>query len=140
MSGKDTPQYKTLFRNQADLADALGDLDGVALRLANKLLEKKVIGKAVRDSADIHGPHVTEIMRVNPIIKAVLAMIDLDAENYNKFRSALLSDAVGVHEGIVKKYVPKGMIIHNIYIVGNQRHPMTSYMAYTPTVIIEVLF
>ena len=106
-NGKNTDQYKTLSNNQADLADQLGDLDGVALRLANKLLEMGVIGKAVRDAADVRGPHVTEIMRVNPIIKAILGSIDLNSDRYQQFREALLAPAVGVHPDIVNRYVPK---------------------------------
>ena len=104
--GKDTRQYKTLFANQADLADKLGDLHGVALRLANKLFAMEVIGKSVRDAADIHGPHVTEFMRVNPIMKAMLGSIELNSDRYQQFRDVLLAPAVGVHLDIVNRYVP----------------------------------
>ena len=111
-AGKDTPEYKKLFEVQAELADVLGDLDGVALRLANKLLEMSVIGKSVRDAADIRGPHVTEIMRVNPIIKAMLSSIDLNPTmRYQEFRNALLAPAVGVHPDVVNKYLPAGTLI-----------------------------
>ena len=105
-SGKHSPEYETLFLHQADLADHLGDNDGIALRLANKLLEMHVIGKAVRDAADVRGPHVTEIMRVNPIIRAILASIVVNPARYQQFREALLHRAVGVDPDIVNAYVP----------------------------------
>ena len=114
-AGKDTPEYKKLFAVQAELADALGDHDGVALRLANKLLEMGVIGKAIRDAADIRGPHVTEIMRVNPIIKAMLSNIDLNPTmRYQEFRNALLAPAVGVPPDVVNKYLPAGTLIATV--------------------------
>ena len=110
--GKETPQYKTLFKDKDKLADLLGDLDGVALRLADKLFEMKVIEKSVRDAADARGPDVTETMRVDPVIKAVLAQVDLNSEMYEEFRVALLSGAVGVLPDIVNKCVPKGMLFY----------------------------
>ena len=105
-SGKHSPEFETLSLHQADLADRLGDCDGIALRLANKLFAMRVIGKPVRDAADVRGPHVTEIMRVNPIIKAILASIDLNPARYQQFREALLHHAVDVNPDIVNAYVP----------------------------------
>ena len=113
MAESDSWEYRKLYANQASLADALGDLNGVALRLATELVAKKVVGKAVKDEADIRGPHVTEIMRVNPIIRAVLAQIKLDETVYEEFRAALSSPVVDVPERLVKKWVPAktGMLI-----------------------------
>ena len=106
MSENDSWEYRKLYANQAGLADALGDNNGVALRLATELVAKKVVGKAVKDEADIRGPHVTEIMRVNPIIRAVLVQIKLDVTVYEDFRAALLSPVVDVKERLVNKWVP----------------------------------
>ena len=107
MPGKDTWQYKTLFRNQAELADQLADTPGIAIRLSNHLLSQNVIGKAVRDAADIRGPHVTEIMRVQPILTAMLAKIDLNPRKYDEFRAAMLSPNVGVDPDVVNAFVPE---------------------------------
>ena len=104
--GKETWEYKKLFANQAELADHLADTPGIAVRLSNELLAKNVIGKAVRDSADIRGPHVTEIMRVQPILTAMLAKIDLNSKRYHEFRAALLAPNVGVDSDVVEAFVP----------------------------------
>ena len=104
--GRDTPQYQTLFKNQADLADALSEQNGIAFRLSNKLFEMGVIGKSIRDHAQIRAPGVTEIMRINPIIVALLSSIELNPGKYRDFRTALLASAVDVPQRIVDKYMP----------------------------------
>ena len=106
MSGRNTTEYQTLFQNQSGLADQLGDTPGIATRLSNELLARNVIGKAVRDAADIRGPHVTEIMRVMPILTAMLAKIDLNAQKYYDLRDAMLSPNVGVDPDVVNTFLP----------------------------------
>ena len=73
-----------------------------------------MIGKAVRDAADIRGPHVTEIMRVQPILTAMLAKIDLNPKTYHELRAAMLVASVGVDSDVVNTFLPeKGMMINN---------------------------
>ena len=89
--GKNTAEYQTFFRNQAEIADTIGDINGLIDRIVANLYAKRIVGKAVRDAADIRGPHVTEILRVRPVLNAILARIELDAEMYYKMRDVLLS-------------------------------------------------
>ena len=117
MPGKDTFEYKTLSKNQAALADQLGDSPGVALRLANALLAIDVIGKANRDSVDIRGPHVTEIMRAQPLFTAMLAKIDLNPQRYYQLRDTMLLPEVGVDSDVVDAYMPKGKMILQQYCI-----------------------
>ena len=110
--GKDTWEYETLFANQTELASELADTPGIAVRLANGSLARNIIGMAVRDAADIRGPDVTEIMRVQPILTAMLAKIDLNPRVYHQFRAAILSPNVVVDPDEMDRLVPeKGMMI-----------------------------
>ena len=110
--GKDTWEYQTLFANQAKLADQLADTPGVAVRLSSELYARKIIGKPVWKAANIRGPGVTEIVRVQPILTAMLAKIDLNPKKYYAFRAAMLVPNVDVDRDVVNKFVPeKGM--HN---------------------------
>ena len=45
---------------------------------------------------------VLEIMRVNPITKAILASIDINSARYQQFREALLHHAVDVNPDIAR--------------------------------------
>ena len=110
--GKATWEYETLFANQAVPADQLADTPGIAVRLSNELFARKIICKAVRDEANIRGPQVTEIMRVQPILTALLAKIDLNPKRYHELRTAMLVSNVGVDSDVVDRFVPeKGMMI-----------------------------
>ena len=110
--GKDTWEYKTLFVNQALLADQLGDTPGIAFRLSYELFTHNIIPKTVKEEANISGAHVTEIMRVQPILTAMLAKIDINPKRYNEFRAAMLAPNVGVDPELVNKFVPeKGKMI-----------------------------
>ena len=62
MSGTNTPEYKTFFHNQGKIADTIGDINGLIDRIVAELYARRIVGKAVRDAADIRGPHVTESM------------------------------------------------------------------------------
>ena len=85
-------------------------MPGIALRLSDELYASKIIGKAVRDAANIHGPDVTEIMRVQPILTAMLAKIELNPKRYHELRDAMLVPNVGVDSEVVDRFVPeKGM-------------------------------
>ena len=107
--GKNTAEYQTFFRNQAEIADTIGDINGLIDRIVANLYAKRIVGKAVRDAADIRGPHVTEILRVRPVLNAILARIELDAEMYYKMRDVLLSDDITADAPGLKKYLPKGI-------------------------------
>ena len=91
MSGKNSAEYKAFFRNQAQIADTISDINGLNDIIVAKLHAMKIIGKTVRDSADIRGPHVTERQRVQPVLDAVLIKIELNKDVYYKFRDVLLS-------------------------------------------------
>ena len=106
-SGKDTWEYETLFASQSELASELASTPGVAVRLSNELLQRNVIEMAVRDAADIHAPGVTEIMRVQPILTAMLAKTDRNPKRYHEFRYAMSSPNVGVDPDVVDAYVPE---------------------------------
>ena len=108
MSGTDTAEYQTFFRNQAEIADTIGDINGLIDRIVANLYAKRIVGKAVRDAADIRGPHVTEILRVRPVLKAILARIDLDKDMYYKMRTVLLSDDITADAPGLKRYLPEG--------------------------------
>ena len=112
--GKNTAEYQTFFRNQAEIADTIGDINGLIDRIVANLYAKKIVGKAIRDSADIRGPHVTEILRVRPVLNAILARIELDSEMYYKMRDVLLSDDITADAPGLKRYLPKGtgFILH----------------------------
>ena len=107
--GKDTAEYQTFFRNQAEIADTIGDINGLIDRIVANLYAKRIVGKAVRDAADIRGPHVTEILRVRPVLNAILARIELDAEMYYEMRKVLLSDDITADAPGLKKYLPEGI-------------------------------
>ena len=110
--GKDTLEYKTLFANQARLADQLADTPGVAVRLSLELFARRIITKAVQDTVAIRGAQVTEIMRVQPLLTAILAKIDLNPKRYHEFRDTMLAPNVGVDSDVVDILVPEtGMMI-----------------------------
>ena len=112
LGGKDTLEYRTLFENQAKLADRLADSPGTVVRLSMELFARRIIPKPVRDSVDIRGPQVTEIMRVQPLLNAMLSKIDLNPKRYYEFRSIMLEDSVGVDADVVDTFVPDtGMIV-----------------------------
>ena len=121
MSGTNTSEYKTFFRNQAKIADTISDINGLIDRIVANLYAKKIVGKAVRDAADIRGPHVTEILRVRPVLKAILARIDLDKDMYYKMRDVLLSDDITADAPGLKRYLPEGngfisLRLHNVQL------------------------
>ena len=107
-SGKDTWEYKIFYANQAALTDKLSDVPGgLSVRLAAELFTNKVIGKATRDAADIHAPKVTEYMRLQPLVTAMLAKIEIKSSRYHDFRAALLADNVGAELDMVEHFLPK---------------------------------
>ena len=115
LCGKETWEYKTLFANQAKLADQLADTPGIAVRLSSELFAHRIIEKVVRDAANIGG--VTEIVRVQPILTAMLAKVDLNPKRYYDLRAAMLAPNVGVDPDVVKRFVPeRGMMILQQYI------------------------
>ena len=69
----------------------------------------KIVGKAVRDAAGIRGPQVTEILRVRPVIEAILARIELDKNMYYKIRDVLLSDNITADAPGLAQYLPAGI-------------------------------
>ena len=73
------------------------------------LFARKIVGKSIRDAADIRGPHVTEILRVRPVLKAILARIELDREMYYKMRDVLLSDSIIADAPGLMRYLPQGI-------------------------------
>ena len=108
MSGTDTPEYKTFFRNQADIAETIGDINGLIDSIVANLYAKKIVGKAVRDAADIHAPDVTEVKRVRPVLKAILKKIELNKDVYYKVRDVMLSSEPGLEQ-----LLPKSMVCEN---------------------------
>ena len=108
MSGTNTPEYKIFFRNQAEIADTISDINGLNDRIVAELYAKRIIGRTVRDSADIRGPHVTEILRVRPVLNAILTRIKGDKNMYYKVRDVLLSDTISVDAPELAQYLPEG--------------------------------
>ena len=108
MSGTNTPEYKTFFRNQADIADTISDINGLNDRIVSNLYAKRIVGKAVRDAADIRGPHVTEIQRVRPVLNAIIARVKGDKNMYYKVRDVLLSDDISADAPELAQYLPQG--------------------------------
>ena len=112
MSGKNSAEYKAFFCNQAQIADTISDINGLNDIIVAKLRAMKIIGKTVRDSADIRGPQVTERQRVQPVLDAVLIKIELNKDVYYKFRDVLLSSEPGL-----KKLLPQGVVCENCVCV-----------------------
>ena len=109
--GWDTWEFKTFYENQTNLADYLADIPGITVSLSNELYTRQIIGKVVRDEANIRGPGVTEILRVQPILTAVLKEIKINPKRYEEFRAAMLSPIVGVDSDVVDIVLPeKGMM------------------------------
>ena len=109
MSGTNTPEYKTFFHNQAKIADTIGDINGLIDRIVAELYARRIVGKAVRDAADIHGPHVTEILRVRPVVNAIIARIEGDKNMYYRVRDVLLSEDISVDAPELAQYLPQGI-------------------------------
>ena len=109
LSGTNTPEYKTFFRNQAKIADTIGDINGLNDRIVAELYAKRIVGKAVRDAADIRGPQVPEIQRVRPVINAIIARIKGDKNMYYRVRGVLLSDDFSVDAPELAQYLPQGI-------------------------------
>ena len=109
LSGTNTPEYKTFFRNQAKIADTIGDINGLNDRIVAELYAKRIVGKAVRDAADIRGPQVPEIQRVRPVINAIIARIKGDKNMYYRVRGVLLSDDISVDAPELAQYLPQGI-------------------------------
>ena len=110
--GKDTWEYETFFENQDELADQLADTPGITVSLSNELYARQMIEMVVRDEANTHGPGITEIMRVKPILAAVLKKIEINPKRYDEFRATMLSPNVGVDSDVVDRFVPeKGVVI-----------------------------
>ena len=71
-------------------------------------ISMKIVGKAVRDAADICGPQVTEIKRVRPVLNAIVTRIKVDKNMYYKVRDVLLSDTISVDAPELALYLPEG--------------------------------
>ena len=106
-NGKDTWEYKTFFANQATLISKLSNEGGLSGSLAKELLTQKIIGTAANAAANIYGPKVTEYMRLEPIVTAMLSKVELKSSRYHDFRHALLSPNVGADPDIVDKFLPE---------------------------------
>ena len=115
MSGTNTPEYKTFFRNQAKIADAISDINGLNDRIVAELFAMRIVGKAVRDAADIRGPQVTEIQRVRPVLNAIVTRIKVDKNMYYKVRDVLLSDTISVDAPELALYLPEGNTLCTVY-------------------------
>ena len=109
MSGTNTPEYKTFFRNQAKIADTISDINGLIDRIVAELYARRIVGKAVRDAADIRGPQVPEIQRVRPVVNAIIARIKGDKNMYYRVRDVLLSDDIIVDAPELAQYLPQGI-------------------------------
>ena len=109
MSATNTAEYIIFFCNQAKIADAISDINGLNDRIVAELYAMKIVGKAVRDAADIRGPQVTEIQRVRPVLNAILARIKVDKNMYYKVRDVLLSDNISVDAPELALYLPEGI-------------------------------
>ena len=107
MSGTNTAEYKLFLRNHAKIADAIGDISGLIVGIVDELYAKRIVGKTVRDAADIRGPDVTEIQRVRPVLKAILKKIELNKNVYYDVRGVLLSSEPGL-----KQLLPKGVVLY----------------------------
>ena len=109
MSGTDTPEYKIIFRNQSKIADTISDINGLNDRIVAELYAREIIGRTVKEAAEVRGPDVTEIRRVRPVLDAILARIKGDKNMYYKVRDVLLSDTIRVDAPQLVQYLPEGI-------------------------------
>ena len=109
MSGMNTPEYKIFFHNQAKIADTISDIKGLNDRIVEELYAREIVGRAVRDTAKIYGPGVTEILRVQPVLNAIVARIKGDKNMYYKVRDVLLSDTIRADAPELAQYLPEGI-------------------------------
>ena len=109
MSGMNTPEYKIFFRNQAKIADTISDITGLNDRIVAELYAREIIGRAVKEAAEVRGPNVTEIQRVRPVLNAILARIKGDKNMYYKVRDVLLSDTIRMDAPQLAQYLPEGI-------------------------------
>jgi len=109
MSGTDTPEYKIIFRNQSKIADTISDITGLNDRIVAELYAREIVGRTVKEAAEVRGPDVTEIRRVRPVLDAILARIKGDKNMYYKVRDVLLSDTIRVDAPQLVQYLPEGI-------------------------------
>ena len=109
MSGTNTPEYKIFFCNQAKIAETISDINGLNDRIVAELYAKEIVGRTVRDAAEIYGPQVTERRRVQPVLDAIIARIKGDKDMYYRVRDVLLSDTIRVDAPELAQYLPEGI-------------------------------
>ena len=109
MSGMNTPEYKIFFRNQAKIADTISDIKGLNNWIFAELYAREIVGRAVRDAANIYGPDVTEIQRVRPVLDGIVARIKGDKNMYYEVRDVLLSATIRVDAPQLAQYLPEGI-------------------------------
>ena len=123
-SGSSTWQYKILNQHSHKIIEKLADFK-LARTLADKLAARGIIGKSIRDEADVSGPGVTESMRVRPIITAMQSKVETDAQVYYKFLEILQSDNIAADAEAALHYLPDSGIIVREVIKG-----MISWIVY----------
>ena len=103
---KNTPEYQTLFKNFEAVIDALVEKN-LAEKLAGAMKDRNIIGRATFDSARIYGPHVTELMRVQPLITTLLMKIEFNTALYGQFLDILESDDFAADTVLALSLLPR---------------------------------
>ena len=110
--GRDTEEYqKILTRYDAivhQLASARCSGD-----LADKLRSKELITGAIYEEALNFGPGVVESTRIRPMINAVLAKVELNADNYGIF-IGILQEIDGIEDTV--QYVEGNLLLQYILV------------------------
>ena len=82
-----------MFKNSAAVTRAL-TAKGLAIRLADELRSRRLIGAAVHDKATNYGPNITEYERVRHLISALLSDIEHNSQRYHDFIEVLHLDGI----------------------------------------------
>ena len=113
-SGTNTPEYQIFLHNQSKIADTISDITGLNDRIVTELYAKEIVGRKVKQAAEVHGPNVTETHRVRPVVDAILERIKGDKNMYYKVRDVLLSDTIKVDASQLLQYLPEGISYYKI--------------------------
>ena len=90
---------------------------------------REIVGRMVKEAAEVRGPNVTEIQRVRPVLNAILARIKADKNMYYKVRDVLLSDTIRVDASQLLQYLPEGI---NYYRISNNSYTL---LIHTPPLL-----
>ena len=109
-SGKNTHEYLTIQRNLSLIVDSLAATVDPA-RLALKLHEVDLIPQDVVDRASVVGI-LTPSQRIQPIVMAIKAQIQLDASNFQALVDALTPFHLQLSQTLWKFYSKNIMTLY----------------------------